>query len=663
MTNDAPAPSPRGRRGLFIGIGAAVVALALAAGVFVTWTRADSSRQQREVAERVAASLSKGAVAGADFEAADPAPPAAYATIIKGMRGLKPTVSVKSVTEHDDANAEAVLSYSWPIPGQQPWTYDVSLPLHRATTGWLGVWSPTIVAPGLSPDERLLYNRLAPARGAIRGQNGDELAFNQPAVRVGIDKTKLVPSGWELAARELATTLTKAGTAVDPKTYVAKVRAAGPQAFVEAAVLRTNDEKQSAAAKKVATMPGVLSTKVTRALGLTSGFLRPILGQVGDATAEIVSASGGVVVAGDMVGTAGLQRSLDTALRGHAGYVVQAMVSNGNRTRENGKVRDLIRVKATAGTDVQTTIDRDLQQAAEKILSSVKPASAIVAIRPSDGALLTIASGPGNAGVVSTATQALYEPGSTFKTVSGLAMIRHGLKPTSTLPCTASINVDGYTFDNDLGYPSSALGKIPWTTAFAHSCNTAVISQANKVSQQDLASAARALGLIDGPAIGTAVTASKVPSSAASKTEHAASMIGQGKVVTTPYGMATVTASIAKGDLVRPVLVTSPKAAPATEPAGITPVTSGEAKALRTLMRSVVTGGTASSALAGTPGGKVIAKTGTSTYIKDGKKRYHTWLIAAQGDLAVSVMVADGDYGAATCGPLLKKFLTAAHNG
>ena len=76
MTNDAPAPSPRGRRGLFIGIGAAVVALALAAGVFVTWTRADSSRQQREVAERVAASLSKGAVAGADFEAADPAPEA-----------------------------------------------------------------------------------------------------------------------------------------------------------------------------------------------------------------------------------------------------------------------------------------------------------------------------------------------------------------------------------------------------------------------------------------------------------------------------------------------------------------------------------------------------------------------------------------------------------
>ena len=31
--------------------------------------------------------------------------------------------------------------------------------------------------------------------------------------------------------------------------------------------------------------------------------------------------------------------------------------------------------------------------------------------------------------------------------------------------------------------------------------------------------------------------------------------------------------------------------------------------------------------------------------------------------VAVSVMVADGDYGASTCGPLLKQFLTAVNAG
>ena len=93
------------------------------------------------------------------------------------------------------------------------------------------------------------------------------------------------------------------------------------------------------------------------------------------------------------------------------------------------------------------------------------------------------------------------------------------------------------------------------------------------------------------------------------------------------------------------------------------PITEQEAEYLRTLMRGVVTEGTAQSALAGTPGGPIMAKTGTATYTVDGQQRWHVWLIAIQGDLAVSVMVADGDYGASTCGPLLKQFLTAVNAG
>jgi cell division protein FtsI/penicillin-binding protein 2 len=299
-----------------------------------------------------------------------------------------------------------------------------------------------------------------------------------------------------------------------------------------------------------------------------------------------------------------------------------------------------------------------------------------VAVRPSDGALLTVASGPGSSGVASTATQALYEPGSTFKTVSGLAMLRHGLMPTSTLPCTPSITVDGYTFDNDEGYPSSALGTIPWTKAFAHSCNTAVISQADTVSQADLASAAAALGLTVPPSIVVPAMTSRVPATASGATEHAASMIGQGKVLVSPLGMAAVTASIAKGDTVRPVLVTgdaatspaptasgSPAPTASESPVAAQPITAQEAEDLRTLMRGVVTEGTAQSALAGTPGGPIMAKTGTATYTVDGQQRWHVWLIAIQGDLAVSVLVADGDYGASTCGPLLKQFLTVVNAG
>lgn len=643
----------------------AVVVLLLAGGGYLVWKGSEASRLQRALAERVAASLASGTIDAADFHAEPSVKPAdEYATIVKGMGGLKPTVTVAGVQQRpDDRWADATLHFAWTLPGQQPWAYDVTVPEQLTADGWRANWAASDVAPGLKETERLMYNRLAPSRGSVLGQGGTQLAYNQPAIRVGIDKSHLDAAAFTPAARALAQELASFGVAINPETYAAKVTAAGPKAFVEAALLRVKDPKQADAAAAVKSLPGVASQQVTRALGLTSTFLRPILGQVGDATPEIIAASGGAIVGGDQVGTGGLQLTQDSVLRGTSGYVVQALL------REGSQARDLVRVVATDGSDITTTIDAKLQASAESILAGVKPASAIVAIRPSDGALLTIASGPGSDGVASTATQALYEPGSTFKTVSGLAMMRHGLTPTSTVTCTPSLTVDGYTFNNDEGYPSSALGTIPWTTAFAHSCNTAFLSQADTVSQADLASAASSLGLTGAPAIGVSVTASRVPGTAGSATEHAASMIGQGKVLTTPFGMATVTASIGKGASVRPVLITSGAAgstSTASASTGAAPalgLSAQEAEYLRTLMRGVVTEGTAQSALAGTPGGPIMAKTGTATYMKDGVQRYHTWLIALQGDLAVAVLVSDGDYGASTCGPLMKAYLTAANAG
>jgi len=667
------------RRRILIVVAVALAAVLVAGGGgYLAWKAGETARLQRAVAEKLAASLASGTIVDADFHGtAGVVPATEYATIVKGMGGLKPTVTVVGVTQRPEAQyADAVLHYVWtPTPVQEPWAYDVTVPLQLTATGWLANWSASDVAPGLKDTERLLINRLAPARGSVLGAGGTPLAFNQPAVRVGIDKSRLDAAAIDPAARALAAALTSNGTPVNADAYSTRVAAAGTKAFVEAAVLRVKDAKQAAAAAAVKSLPGVNSIQVSRALGLSSTFLRPILGQVGEASADAVAASGGKVVAGDLVGTGGLQLARDEVLRGSPGYVVQAI------QREGAQARDLKRVVATDGKDVTTTIDARLQTAAESILAGVGPASAIVAIRPSDGAVLTIASGPGSDGVASTATQALYEPGSTFKTVSGLAMMRHGLTPTSTLECPSSITIDGYTFNNDDGYPSSALGTIPWTTAFAHSCNTAVLGQAATVTQAELVSAAAGLGLLQPVPAGVIGTTSRVPADAASATEHAASLIGQGKVLTTPFGMANVAASIAKGGLVTPVFLTGDAAAPPASgsPSGspsaagsatasaaqppANPITATEGEYLRTLMRGVVTGGTASSALAGTPGGEIMAKTGTATFMVDGKQHWHTWLIAIQGDLAVAVLVSDGDFGATTCGPLLKAYLTAVNAG
>jgi cell division protein FtsI/penicillin-binding protein 2 len=309
----------------------------------------------------------------------------------------------------------------------------------------------------------------------------------------------------------------------------------------------------------------------------------------------------------------------------------------------------------------------------------VGPASAIVALRPSTGAVLAAASGPGSNGY-DTALLGQYAPGSIFKIVDSLAMLRNGMTPDSKVECTPSLTVDGRTFKNAEGYPASSLGSVTLRDAFAHSCNTAFINARDGVSQAQLESAATSLGVaVEAPALGAAAFLGSVPGQSEG-TEHAASMIGQGKVLLSPLAAAVMAGSVGKGAPVSPQLVLNPGAgtgqsAPtaSTPPASAlptvsaeppaespgTPVTATEAASLADMMRAVVTSGHAGF-LSAVPGAPVGAKTGTAEFGNDNPPKTHAWIVAVHGDLAVAVFVEDGGLGATTSGPLLKEFLTAA---
>ncbi len=410
-------------------------------------------------------------------------------------------------------------------------------------------------------------------------------------------------------------------------------------------------------------IPGTLDLAPTRT------FARAILGRVGDATAEAVEESEGKVVAGDTVGLSGLQRQYDVQLRGNPGITV-SIVADGSAGEDTGEdtdldgepdpvenVTDVFTVDPVAGVPLATTLRTDMQVAAESVLAGVPSASAIVAIEPSTGNVLAAASGPGGDGT-STATTGKYAPGSTFKVASALAMLRTGLTPESVVSCTPTLSVDGREFQNVPGYPTSALGEVPFRTAFANSCNTAMISQRDAVTQQALHDAAADLGLGVESELGAPAFFGSVPASAEG-TEHAASIIGQGKVEASPLGMATLAASVAHGARVSPVLVRPEVTAAADETPTPSSLTADEAATLLSLMRSVVTDGSAV-ALKTLPG-DVAAKTGTAQY-GDGSQA-HAWMIAIQGDLAVAVFVETGDSGSGTAGPLMQAFLDAPNTG
>ncbi len=434
---------------------------------------------------------------------------------------------------------------------------------------------------------------------------------------------------------------------MDPASYVERAEAMGAEAFVEALVLREDDALEVLPSfRKV---PGALAVRDTLALAPTRDFAAALLGRVGPATAEIVEGSGGQIVAGDEVGLSGLQARYDEQLRGVPGTAVVAR-------DDEDVVRTLFEVPATDGADLVTTLDPDLQQKAEQALATLgekAPASALVAIRPSDGAILATANGAGAAGAA-LADTGQYAPGSTFKVVSSLALIRNGLKVADTVSCPATTVVDGRTFKNYDDYPATSIGDIPFVQAVAQSCNTAFIGNAGRLAPGDLTAAAQALGLGTDHDLGFPVYFGQVPPPE-TETGAAADMIGQGTVLASPFAMATVAASVAAGRTVLPVLLPEHEVQQ-TEPD--VPLTPQEAGTLRGLMRAVVTTGSGRFLL-DVPG-EIGAKTGTAEYGEpdaSGSLPTHAWMIATRGDLAVAVFVETGVSGSQTAGPVLEAFL------
>ena len=596
----------------------------------------------QDTADALAAALVSGDFADLAFTGTTPDDAAKeYGQVVEGMNGVEPVVSAGDVDE-GDGTATAPLSWTWPVAGDE-WTYTTEATLTEADGEWQVDWSRELVESSLGKRSVLDLTPIAAARGPIVGAGGLQLVGNRPVLRFGIDKTLVPKAQAGDSARRLAQLVD-----IDAAAYVKEVEAAGDQAFVEAIVFRKEDVPLQAALR-YDDIRGARAIPDDIPLAPTREFAAPILGTVGEVTAEMVKKDPEKYQVGDVAGLSGLQARYDDQLQGTEGAVVNAEGAAGGE-------RELYRVEARQGTPLRITLDERLQTIAENQLANVGPGSALVAIRPSTGNILAAANGPGNNGY-NLATYGQLAPGSTFKSVSSLALLRSGLTPSSVVPCTTSIVVDGKRFENYDDYPSGALGRIPLRTAVANSCNTAVISQAHRLRDGDLAAAAASLGLgIDHDLGFPAYFGSVQPP--ASETEAAADMIGQGTVLASPMAMATVIASIEAGHTVVPRLVDS---VDVSVPDEADPLTKQEAGQLRDLLRAVVTSGSGVGLL-DVPGPPVIAKTGTAEFEKDGKVLTHAWMIAAQGDLAVAVFVDVGQSGSGTAGPILEAFLRAARS-
>jgi len=304
-------------------------------------------------------------------------------------------------------------------------------------------------------------------------------------------------------------------------------------------------------------------------------------------------------------------------------------------------------VKPVRGKDLKTTLRGSLQERAEKILAGVRPAASIVALDPRTGAVLAAANSRGSKSYP-TATIGRYAPGSTFKVVTSLALLRAGMTADSPVDCPRTVTVNGRTFKNYNDFPTSRVGPMTLKDAIALSCNTALIGQHQRLSGPALRDAAGSLGLGRDYDNGFPGFYGSVPDPA-NVVGLAESTIGQGTIEASPMAMAGVAASVANGGTTVPFLIAGQRPQPAAAP-----LTRDEAAQLQQMMGAVVSGGSGRF-LQGRARG---AKTGTAEYGTARPLRTHAWMIAYTDDLAVAVMVADGQSGSGTAGPLLRKLLS-----
>lgn len=594
----------------------------------------DTDPQLESAVDALVAGLESGDLSDVPVDGGDPT--SAYGELTTGF-APDPQVEATDV-DADGDSATATLRWSWDFPAR-PWEYETTAELTRSGDAWQVAWDPQVVHPTLQEGWTLDLDEVSADRGDILGARDSLIVTERDVIRFGLDKTKVRGAQVAASARRVAELLD-----IDAAAFVKEAQAAGPKAFVEAIVLRA-DEAQQHLTPAWAGVTGAASIGAQRPLAPTREFAAPLLGTVGEATAEIVEESEGDVLPGEQVGRSGLQARYDDTLRGRSGYRVEALDEDGSSTV-------LTEVEPVDGTDLRVTLAPRLQQRAEALLADVDGVSALVAIRPSTGDVLAAANGPANEGL-NAATFGQYAPGSTFKVVTALALLRSGLTPDSRVSCPATTVVDGKTFKNYDDYPSSSVGEVSLREAFAQSCNTAMIEASADLGDDALADAAAALGLGVDHDLGFPAYFGQVPPPA-SDTERAADSIGQGKVLASPLAMAAVAASVQAGEAVLPRLVTDHEVEQ-RQPSQ--PLAGDEAAQLRELMRGVVTGGSGS-VLAAIPG--VRAKTGTAEFGQpdaSGGLPTHAWMIAGKGDLAVAVFVERGESGSVTAGPVLRDFL------
>lgn len=344
----------------------------------------------------------------------------------------------------------------------------------------------------------------------------------------------------------------------------------------------------------------------------------------------------------------------------------------------NASLTERLMGKKPAGANIDLTLQPALQNVAFHQLADKNYDGAVVAIRPSSGEILAMASTPSYdpalivdpetseqtwAGYVDNpaspllnhATQETLPPGSTFKVITTAAALSQGWNADSTVTAAPEITLPNTTttLENYDGMRCGGGDQTTLMNAFTLSCNTAFAEMAMAVGPDPLRDVAKHFGLQDTYDIGLPMDAGTL-GDLADKASLGQSAIGQRDVTMSVLENAVVAATVANGGkrmepyLVSTVTAPDLKVLRTTKPKQVDGIDPGIAAQLTEMMLSSERHTVGDSSV------QIASKTGTAEHGEDSRNSNpHAWYIAfAPGkDIAVAVVVKNGgDRGQAATG-------------
>lgn len=277
------------------------------------------------------------------------------------------------------------------------------------------------------------------------------------------------------------------------------------------------------------------------------------------------------------IGKVGVEAKAETALRGKGGAKRVEVNATGRVMRE------LDRREGTAGSDLQLTVDADLQSYVQARIAD-ESASAII-MDVNSGDLVAIASAPtfdpnlfvrgisnrdynaltGNKyrPLASKSVQGAYPPGSTFKMITAMAALEDGLiGPDDTVYCPGHLEVAGRRFHC---WKRAGHGWVDLQNSLKQSCDVYYYDLALKVGIEKISAMANRFGLGERHDVPmSAVVQGLTPTKAWKNRTHGAdwvigdtvnASIGQGFMLASPLQLCVMAARLASGNAVTPRLI------------------------------------------------------------------------------------------------------------